>query len=424
MTTVIRLLKKILPKSVFSFLQPAYHLSLAYIGAVIYQFPSKQIRVIAITGTKGKSSTAEFLNSILETAKHKTALASTIRFKIGNYSQNNLFRMTMPGRFFLQKFLRNAVDNNCDTAIIEMTSEGARQFRHRFIDLDCLIFLNLSPEHIESHGSYEKYVEAKLSIAKSLQNSNKPQRVLVANKDDAESSKFLNLQIPTKLPFGLNDASPHEALINGSFFTYQNRKIHLNFPGTFSIYNAYAAAVCASAFGISVDNIVSGLTSLTKIRGRTETIDAEGFKIVVDYAHTANSLEALYTAYPNTTKICVLGNTGGGRDRWKRPEMAKLAEKYCDEIILTNEDPYDEDPNQIIRDMSDAITIKRPKIIMDRREAISESIKIARNISDQNSLDTYVLITGKGTDPCIMGPRGSKTPWDDATVVREELSKI
>ena len=164
-------IKKFIPESLTRRIRPIFHYLVAIYGAVRYKFPSRRILVVAVTGTKGKTTTTELVNAILEEAGYKTALASTLRFKIGDGSERNLFKMTMPGRSFLQNFLREAVDNKCDWAVIEMTSEGAEQYRHKFISLDALIFTNISPEHIESHGSYEKYLEAKLSIAKSLEKS-------------------------------------------------------------------------------------------------------------------------------------------------------------------------------------------------------------------------------------------------------------
>src|SRR3989304_5968882 len=177
-------IKKMIPKNLLDALRPIYHYILALTGAIIYRFPSRKINIVAVTGTKGKTSCVEIIGAILEEAGYEIALASTLRFKIGGESENNLFKMTMPGRFFLQKFLSRAVKGNCNYAVIEMTSEGAKQFRHKFISLDSLIFTNLAPEHIESHGSFEKYLEAKLRITKSLEKSSKSKKVIVANVDD------------------------------------------------------------------------------------------------------------------------------------------------------------------------------------------------------------------------------------------------
>jgi UDP-N-acetylmuramoyl-L-alanyl-D-glutamate--2,6-diaminopimelate ligase len=138
----------------------------------------------------------------------------------------------------------------------------------------------------------------------------------------------------------------------------------------------------------------------------------------VDYAHTPDSLEALYTAYEGYDRICVLGNTGGGRDKWKRPVMGEIAERYCAETILTNEDPYDEDPMGILNEIARGMKHKSPRLILDRREAIASAIAAAKRYAKP-----AVLLTGKGTDPFIMGPKGSKTPWDDRSVAKEELGR-
>lgn len=413
-------LKKILislvPAQLRSPLLSAYHLSLSFCAALLYGFPSQSIIIVAVTGTKGKSSTVEMLNSIFEHAGWNTALASGIRMKIGPHSEPNLTRMTMRGRFFLQKFLRNAVNKQCKIAIIEMTSEGARQYRHRFISLDALIFLNLAPEHIESHGSYQAYADAKLSLGHALLRSAKRPRIIVANAEDPESNRYLTLPVEIALPFTLTAQTPYEATEHGGFFTLSGVKIPVHSAGDFSLKNALAAALCAQTFGISATSIASGLDVLTKIPGRVEHVDAgQDFMVIVDYAHTPDSLQALYTAHAKLRKICVLGSTGGGRDTWKRPVMGSIADTMCEHVILTNEDPYDEDPASITAMLAQDMK-RQPEIIMDRREAIARAISLAKT-------GDVVLITGKGTDPTIMGPRGTSVPWSDAHVAQEELLK-
>jgi UDP-N-acetylmuramoyl-L-alanyl-D-glutamate--2,6-diaminopimelate ligase len=415
--TVIKFAKKLLPSKVVSKLLPFYHFLLAITGAVIYRFPSNSVKVVAVTGTKGKSSTVEIANAILEEAGFRTAILSTIRFKIGNESKPNLLKMTTPGRFFVQKFIRDAVNAKCDYVVLEMSSEAAKQFRHKFISYDALIFTNLSPEHIESHGSYENYVNAKLSIGKELEKSGKQNRALVVNADEKESERFLKLKIPTKLSYSL-DESAYKTEKGKISFNFDGQVLSAPLEGKFNIYNCLAGATYAKSQGIDTETIKKALEKIKIIRGRVEHINCgQDFDVVVDYAHTADSLEKLYQAFPNQRKIAVLGNTGGGRDTWKRPVMAEVADKYCNYIILTNEDPYDEDPREIINQMIPGIKNHKPEIIMDRRGAIEAALRAA-------SPSSVVLITGKGTDPFIMGPNGSKTPWDDATVVREELSKL
>lgn len=410
-------IKKLIPKKVFTFFQPIYHYKLALLSALIYRFPSKKIKVVAVTGTKGKTSTVEFVNAILEEAGFITALAGTMRFKIRDESKPNMFKMTMPGRFFIQRFLRQAVDAKCDYAVIEISSEAAKQYRHKFIDLDALIFTNLAPEHIESHGSYDKYVEAKLSIAKALEESPKKNKIIAVNIDDKEGHKFLNINVEKKAPYSLKDGGMIVCNDSGVNFTCEGVKIESELIGQFNVYNMLGAIAYARALGISMDSIKAGIEKVTEIKGRAQKIPNNlNIDVIVDYAHTPDSLRALYSTFPDKRKICVLGNCGGGRDKWKRKEMAQIAEEYCDEIILTDEDPYDDDPRDIIEDMACEIINKQPIVIVDRREAISHAIKDALK-------GAVVLITGKGTDPYIMRKNGVKEPWSDAAVAREEIMR-
>lgn len=235
MENLLNTTKKIIPSKIFKTLQPFYHFKLALLGALIYRFPSKKIIVIGVTGTKGKSSVTEMIAHTLRSAGIKTASASTVRFQIGEKSKRNMFKMTMPGRFFIQKFLRDAVNEKCKFAVIEISSEGAKQYRHKFIDLDALVFTNLAKEHIESHGSYEKYIEAKLKIAESLGRSSKNPRFMIGNIDDVETEKFFKMASPAKpVPFSIKDFKSYELTDNGSNFEIDGQKIHSNLVGKFN----------------------------------------------------------------------------------------------------------------------------------------------------------------------------------------------
>ena len=420
MEKVLRKIEKLIPKKVYRFFQPVYHYGMTLAGAIIYGFPAKKLYIVGITGTKGKTSTSEIVNAILEHAGKKTALSNGIRFKIGDKSRLNKFKMSMPGRFFMQKFLHDAVKSGCTHAVVEMTSEGSKMFRHKFIWLDAFIFTNLAPEHIESHGSFAKYLNAKLSLVDNL--NKKKNTLLIVNGDEAEAEKFLEKNADKKVSYSMSNSKPLD-LTNGIKMRFDKTTLYSPLLGEFNAYNILAAATFAKEIGISDETIKEAIENLKQIPGRAQKIEAgQNFEVYVDYAHTKESLEALYKSFPNKKKVCVLGNTGGGRDKWKRPEMAKIADQYCDEIILTDEDPYDEDPNQIVCEMKAAITQKPVTVIMDRRTAINKAISKAS--SEKDASTTVVLITGKGTDPYIMGPKGTKTPWLDSEVATEEIKKI
>ena len=415
---ILNKIRPYIPVKLFKFLQPPYHYSLALLAAIIYRFPSRNIKVIGVTGTKGKSTTTEIINALLEEAGYKTAVSNTIRYKVGKLSTDNKFKMSMPGRFFVQSLIRRAVSAKCDYIILEMTSQGTLQFRHKFIHLDAFVFTNLSPEHIDSHGSYENYVAAKVKIADEMMKSKKPNRIIVANADDKESIRFLACSSEVKATFSTKDAEPFEIKKEGIDFTLGGKTVHSPLSGLFNLYNLLAAIACVRNFSVSDDVMVRAIEKFEGVKGRVEKIKAgQDFNVVIDYAHTPDSLEKLYQVFNTSRNICVLGGTGGGRDNWKRKEMGRIADAYCDEVILTDEDPYDEDPNQIVKDVAVGITGQTPKIIMDRRAAITEAIKNAKT-------GDSVLITGKGTDPYIMGAYGLRTPWSDAQVAREELEKI
>lgn len=420
-------MRKFVPQSIIG----AYHYLLAWGAALFYGNPSRKMVVIGITGTKGKSTTTELVAAVLRAAGHPTAVASTIHFVIDQEEQPNLYKMTMPGRGRLQKFLRDAAAAGCTHAVVEMTSEGARQYRHIGIELDALIFTNLSPEHIESHGSFEKYAAAKLSLAEHLSSSRKRPRIIVANADDAYGEKFLAVEAEVRAPFSLLDAQPYTTDDRSARFVWRGEVFAVPLPGEFNLKNCLAALTLGEALGIPLPTLKQALEHMGPIAGRAERVECgQPFAVVVDYAHTADSLKALYGTYAGAGEhtrrlVCVLGSTGGGRDQWKRPEMGKLADQYCEHIVLTNEDPYDEDPQKIIAEVAAGITTKKPTTILDRRAAIAAALTQAQTLRQSaEGSGVAVLITGKGTDPYIMGPRGTKEPWSDARIAAEELQKL
>lgn len=397
------LIKKIIPNSLLSL----YHFILAFLGALIYGFPSKKLKVIGVTGTNGKTTTTEMIAKIFEKTGHKIALLNSIRFKIGQKEEVNRLRMTMPGRFFIQRFLKQAVKDGYQFAILEVTSEGIKQHRHRFLKFDVAVFTNLAPEHLESHGSFEKYRQAKLKFFRAVK------EIHVINCEDENAKHFLEIPAKKKITFGLK---------NGDF-NQRNLNLKLKFPGEFNILNALAAFSVAKTFGIEEKITKEILENFEGVPGRMEEVISKPFRVIVDYAFTPNALEKVYQTIRNTIYesqnnklICVLGACGGGRDKWKRPVLGKLAAKYCNEIIVTNEDPYEEDPWQIIEQVASG-TEGKAKKILERREAIREALKLAKE-------KDIVVITGKGCEPSICIKGGKKIPWDDRKVVKEEYNKI
>ncbi|MDO8639460.1 MAG: UDP-N-acetylmuramoyl-L-alanyl-D-glutamate--2,6-diaminopimelate ligase [bacterium] len=399
-------MKSVIKKFIPLFLISWYHFLLAFLGVVMCGFPSRKIKVIGVTGTNGKTTTVEMINAILEEAGYKTAVLSSIRFKINDKAEINKLKMTMPGRFFAQKFLKRAVSADCKHAILEVTSEGVKQHRHRFINFEAAIFTNLTPEHIEAHKGFENYKRAKGEFFKSVKN------IHVVNLEDKYAEYFLQFPAKKKYTYGLEKGD-----VNA-----QNTKLNLQLPGEFNIYNALAATCVGLSQGVSKEVCKTALEKIKGIPGRMELVIKEPFNVFVDYAFTPNALEQVYRSLTKNYKlktnklICVLGACGGGRDKWKRSVLGRIAKEYCDEIIITNEDPYDEDPMDIINQVAEGAG-EESKKILDRREAISYAFKIAK--SGDN-----VIITGKGSESCICVENGKKIPWDDREVVKEEFQKL
>ncbi|MBU3964223.1 UDP-N-acetylmuramoyl-L-alanyl-D-glutamate--2,6-diaminopimelate ligase [Patescibacteria group bacterium] len=433
-----RILKKIFPQ----FLLNWYYQFFPLLGAVLYRFPSRKIVVVGVTGTNGKSTTIQLISDILRQAGFMVASLSSIRFQIGDKTRQNKLKMTMPGRLKMHHFLRQAVNKGCQYAVLEVTSEGIKQFRHKFINFDAVIFTNLEKEHIESHGSFEKYQQAKEKLfqVRGIKSS-------IVNLDDRYANGFLKFPIEEKWGYMIKPKAKSQKLetesqkpktetkginiVSGeairlfddhSEFSVKGQGFFIPLVGEFNIYNALAAVSFGMSQGIDLNVMAEALKKTESIPGRMEFVIKEPFKVVVDYAHTPKALESVYKTLSmgkqqNAEKklICVLGSCGGGRDKWKRPAFGSLAGQYCDKIILTNEDPYDEDPIQIIEEVEAGVPQSANcEKIFDRREAIRRALSLA------NPGDT-VAITGKGGEPWICAAGGKKISWDDRQVAREEM---
>lgn len=417
MDRFIKHIKAILPEPAQEVLRVFWHPLIAFVSAAINGFPARKLVVVGVNGTKGKSTTAEMLFAILRADKKSVALASTIRFATNDTTEPNLFKMTMPGRGFVQKFLAGARNQGVTHAVIELTTEGAREWRHRFLSLNTLIMLNVQKEHIERFGSFEKYVKAKWWLVKELERSQKKERAVIVHTEETNAD-FLKARVPVRISFSRDELESLSVSERQSTFIYKNIEFTIPLPGAFNALNALAAIKTAEHLGVSLRIAKDALRALPPVQGRVQDVapTTHPFRVIVDYAHTPDSLQALYDAFPTERKICVLGNTGGGRDTWKRPEMGRIADALCDEVILTNEDPYDENPENIVAEMAAGMK-RKPRIIMDRRQAIAAALEKAGH-------NDVVLVSGKGTDPYIMEAHDKKTPWSDAEVVREELAKL
>lgn len=428
------LIKKLIPSFILSW----YHLCLAHLAGLVYGHPSEKLIVIGVTGTNGKSTTVNLIANILQLAGHKVVISSTVNFSAGESVKLNNLKMTMPGRFFLQKLLRDGVNNGCMFAVIESSSEGIKQHRQIGIHYDGLVFTNLTPEHLESHGGFENYKQAKLEYFRLLEklpnkiiNNQKIPKVIAANIDDPYSQEFLNFNIDQKVTFGVNEkadvkGSDLNLTEEGINFRVAGIEFKLNLKGQFDFYNSLAAIAITSRWGMDLNKCRQALEKIPNIPGRMELInEGQTFKVLIDYAPEPESLNQMYATvkhWKHNKIIHLLGSTGGGRDTERREILGKIAGNNADIVIVTNEDPYDDDPQEIIHQVANgAVTAGKEnnKNLFqepDRRKAIARAFSFAQP-------GDLVILTGKGSEQ-KMAVKGGYIPWDERIVAKEELKKL
>ena len=440
-------IRKKLPKFLIAF----YHYLYALLSALIFKFPSKKLVVIGVTGTKGKTTTCYLIYKFLNMLGIKTSLSSSQYFYFGDQEVENKSRITMPGRWYLQEFLKKSSENKCEIAVIEVTSEGLMQNRHKFIDFDICVFLNIHPEHIEHHGSFENYKKAKGKLFNNLLKGERKifrgkmiKKTIIANFDDYESEYFLSFPAERKITFGFEKSiniSDHLQIVKyrltskGSYFNLNEDDDQKSFKyftkllGKQNLYNILAALAVLKSLDISIKLVKEILPQIESLPGHFEVISYRNqFKVIIDYAHTPESIQALYKNILEIFKprrlLCLISSAGGIRDKWKRPEIGKIAAKYCSEIIITDEDPFDEDPLKIMKEIEHGVKnylseydFSKPyQIVPDRKEAIEILIQKAQR-SD------IVVLIGKGAEKSIIKDKEA-IPWDEKEIVLLSLNKL
>ena len=433
-------IKQLVPEKFISL----YHLCLAAAASFFYGFPSKKMIVIGVTGTKGKTSAANFIWSVLNTAGYSTGMLGTANIRIGDIESPNKYHMTMPGRFILQGLLKKMASAGCKYCVVETTSEGIKQWRHYGIYYDMAVFTNLSPEHLQAHGgSFENYKIAKGKMFAALTSDGhkiidgkKIKKIIIANRDNQHAEYYLSFRADKKITFGLSEGVDFRAreiknMPDGLSFLVGANSYSINILGDFNVYNALPAIVIGSTLGISDDKIKKGLENLKIIPGRMERInEGQNFLVFIDYAHEQEGMNAILDTARDLVKekkiIVLLGSEGGGRDKAKRPILGEIAAKKADFMIVSNVDPYEDNPLEICEDIAKSaenppagggkIRNKNLFVIEDRRQGINKALSLAKE-------NDIVLITGKGAEQSII-IGGKSYPWDDRLVVREELSRL
>jgi UDP-N-acetylmuramoyl-L-alanyl-D-glutamate--2,6-diaminopimelate ligase len=416
-------IRKALPSGAVQLIEEGYRRGRVYALSARYGFPAKGLRVLAVTGTNGKTTTAVYLNEILKAGGKKTALFTTAIIEIAGERKLNDLNRTVALTKQMQEFFRDAKNANVDFVVLEVTSHALHQHKLEMVPIECAIMTNLTQDHLDYHKTMENYAAAKAKLFE------KKPRYIVLNRDDPWYTFFNEYEAGEhKINYGTHDSA--EARIAKVKFYKKGTEIRLEIdhqtelelatalPGKYNVYNVSAAASAAYVLGIDLDAIRDGVANVESIPGRFQRVETDRpFDIIVDYAHTPDALAQLLETVRHQAKhrvILVFGATGD-REKQKRPIMGKIAAELADRIFLTDEESYNEDPAKI-REMvyegiMEANGATKTEEVADRREAIKKALSIARR-------DDIVVITGMGHEQFRI-VNGQHLPWNDAEVVRE-----
>jgi UDP-N-acetylmuramyl-tripeptide synthetase len=432
----------------------------AFIANLVFDFPSRKLRVVGITGTTGKTTTIHLATVALESAGYTVGAISSIRIQIGTKVEKNESGLTSLGPWQLQKLLSRMVAAGCHYAVIEVSSHALDQFRFWGVDFDVAAITNLSRDHLDYHRTLEDYAEAKRRLFKAVANRQQKKingvyvpRVLIASLDDPKTSVFLEEDADFRFGMSLLDSRvptpPRtEPIVLYAIRVFPDRTtamvlarghnclMYLRLAGAFNVRNALLAIAVGVSQNIPVERISRELFKVQSIPGRFEKLDfGQPFQVIIDYAVTEVALQTLYSAITTMRARRVLAIFGacGNRDRGKRAGMGEVVAKHADITFLTNEDPFSEDPERIFAELEKgllaggAVRIAPDKLnnitpgqhvyvkIADRHEAIAVAVKVAQP-------GDCIVATGKGTEES-MRFKDKTIPWNERQIFEDEIKK-
>ncbi|MNI26633.1 UDP-N-acetylmuramoyl-L-alanyl-D-glutamate--LD-lysine ligase [compost metagenome] len=415
--------RKVLPAGALKNVEELYRRGRVQLVSARYGHPAKSLRVIAVTGTNGKTTTVNYINEILKEAGLKTAMFSTALIEVAGQTQLNDLNATVGTTARMQQFFAEAKKAKVDYVVLEITSHALQQHKLDTVPIEVAVMTNLTQDHLDYHKTMENYAEAKGKLF-----ANEP-KFIVLNRDDDWFDFFNTFPAGAqKITYGAHDEAEakieHVKLYKkGSeariVIDHQTTlELATALPGRFNVYNMTAAAATAYLLGVKLQDIIEGVANLEGVPGRFErVVEGLGYDVIVDYAHTPDALEKLLEAAKSVTKsrvILVFGATGD-RDKGKRPIMGEIAARLADRIVLTDDESYNENP-QAIRDevmsgIEQANGGAKTTELGDRREAIEKALSIAKK-------GDTILITGMGHEQFRI-VNGERLPWNDGDVVRE-----
>jgi len=419
----------------------------------IYNYPSKKLVIIGVTGTDGKTTTSTMIYEILKQAGKKVGMITTLKAQILDKEYPVGFHVTTPSTKLLQEFLKDMVNSQLEYVVLETTSHGLDQHRVGGIQYSAAVFTNITKEHLDYHKTYENYLKTKSRLI--LQT--KKDGFCVLNKDDSSFEKLKEISVQRNIPvisYGFDqnaiikaiegedtgefqqEEKPKTTTASNNFIIdteiypdAKGKNVSLNLPGRYNISNALAAITVTLKLGIDMESIQTALENLPAPEGRWDVVQKRPFQVVVDFAHTPNALEEMLkfakTRVGEKGKIIVVFGCAGLRDFYKRPMMGEIAGRLADIVIITAEDPRTEKIDEINKAIESGLLKNTGRkidenyyIIPDRRDAIRKAIELAKR-------GDLVVTTGKGHEKSMNLDGKKELPWDEKKIVEKILgSKV
>lgn len=430
MPNIRTIIKKFIPKPVFKRIEPFGHLIEAMAVNVTHGFPAKKMRIIGITGTNGKTTTAFMVHKMLTEAGYDVGLMTTVAYGMGSDITPQVAHMTTASAPLLQKRLREFYEAGAEWVVLETTSHALAQHRVWGIPYEIVAMTNVTHEHLDYHGTFTQYFEAKLKLFKIAARNQRGFGIV--NADDPKADLFTGA-IENSITYGIksgqlratdielqSDGSRYKVKIDDEAYT-----IRCRIPGEFNVYNSLVAVAIGRHMGLSREQIEWGISALLGVEGRMTVIDeGQPFSVVIDFAHTPDSFERLLRDVRISTKgkLIVLFGSAGRRDEEKRAIQGEIAGRYADEVVLTEEDDRDVDGtfilNQIAAGAEEAgkVRDKNLFLLLDRVDAIDFAVSRAKDAKDT------VILLGKGHEKTIERADGEH-PWNEMDVTRQALKK-
>jgi UDP-N-acetylmuramoyl-L-alanyl-D-glutamate--2,6-diaminopimelate ligase len=425
------IVKKMIPTGVFRAIEPTGHLVEAMIMNTKYGFPGRRLKIIGVTGTNGKTTTSFMIHTMLHKAGLKVALMTTVGYGIGDDIVHQKVHMTTASSGVLQKRLKDFADAGVEWVVLETSSHSLAQHRVWGVPYQVAVMTNITHDHLDYHGTFEKYLEAKTKLFKIAGKNGL--KLGVANAEDPNADAFLKY-VDNKTTYGIKkgdiQATNVDLRSDGTSYTAvagnESYDIKVQIPGEFNVSNSLAAISVGLKLGLTKQQIEQGIAALETVEGRMNLIDAgQDFKVIVDFASTPDGFQKFFESMRPLVKgklIAVFGSAGR-RDETKRATQGEIAGKYADVLVVTEEDDRDEDGNTILNQIAEGALKQGKKEnenlfkVLNREEAIGFAMTLAK------SKDDAVVLLGKGHEKTIERADG-EYPWNETDAAKAALESL